>query len=466
MMCKKTMFAVLLVAGIVSCGKDYATRIGESESAFYGGEYAKAADIALARAKDGGNDRLLYLMEAGLMLHTAGDYRKSNEVLFAAADLAEELKISLTKQTASLLLNEQSTNYRGENFEHVLIHMYLGLNFFMLDDFESARVEFLKISRMLEDIEDRGGPEYEQNVMARYLTALCYEAIGDTDNDFQAHEFAYIEYRKIYDLKPSLPFIQRDLVRLARKLGDDEELSRWNETFGRLDTVSHTDTGELVLIHQAGRGASKVSRGKLLNDSGMKTTIVISLNSMSLQEGVTVAAILVALQNIEHPIPDYKKPDNRIDHIRVRLADTSQTVYTTMLENIVSTAELSAEKTYEVTRKKVAAGIAVKAVATYASAVAAEKIAENTQLKDASKLIGFLTGAAVGTTLASQIRPDLRCWHTLPANLQIARLPLPAGTYEVLIDHVDKNGSVYRTEKESFTIKKGERTVMNYRTLR
>ncbi len=457
------LIVVLLLSG---CARNYAERMEASEEAFYSGDYNKAAQTTLSKLQEGSKNSLLYMMEAGMMLHAGEDYKRSNEILLKAAKLSEELKISVTKQAASVLLNERSTNYRGENFERVLIHTYIGINFMMMENFESARVEFQKVSRMLKNIKDSGGPDFEQSVLARYLTALCYESIGDTDNDYQAHEFAYLEYKKVYELKPSLPMIKADLVRVAEKLGDTEDLSIWKSKFGAVNTGNYKNSGELVVIHQAGRGAYKKSRGTLLDDEGMRVAIVVSLNNMTLQEGVTVAAILIALKNIEHPIPDYVTPQNRIHHINISSADNAFNSRTYSLENITATAKLSAENKYRVTRKKVAAGIAVKAVATYASSVAAEKIAEKTQFKDASKAIGFITGAAVGTTLASQIKPDLRCWRTLPAEIQISRINLQPGKYDILINSVDKNGTSYNVEKKTVTIEKEKRTVLNFRTLR
>jgi hypothetical protein len=464
----KRIFIAFLLACIsffYSCSKDYNVKIEESKEAFYNRDYDTAVEKTLERLKDGEKDALLYLVEAGTMLHTAGKYKESNELFFQAVELSEKLKISITKQAGSLLLNERTTNYRGEDFERLLIHMYLGINFIMLDEIESARVEFQKISRMLKEIQDETGMDLSQNIMARYLTAVCYEAVGDIDNDYQAHEFAYLEYKKVHEAKLDLPYIKDDLFRLADKLGDTEDMSKLKEDFGNVPIPDYKNNGELVVIHQKGRGAYKASRGSLLDDNNMRVFIIVSLEGMTLEAGVTIAAILVALQNIEHPIPKYSIPNNRINHLTMRYSDTTLNSKTKTFESVVNTAKISAEKRYEITSKKVAAGIAVKAVATYASAVAAENIAEQTSLSDYSQVIGFVTGATVGATLASQIKPDLRSWQTLPAEFQISRNHLPEGQYEIFVDYVDEKGTVYRTEKRNISIQKGKKTFLNVRSL-
>lgn len=455
--------SLLFLAG---CSTSYREKISDSESSFYGGEYEKAARSLLPQVNKKGKDQLLYMLEAGTMLHTAGKYEDSNRVFLAAAKLAEETPISFTKQSASLLLNERSTNYAGEDFERVLIHMYIGLNYMLLDNFDSARVEFQRISYLLRDIKNNGGPDYNQNIMAKYLTAICYEHLYTVDSDEQALEYAYTEYKQIYQLSPKLKMVQKDLLRVARQLGELQDFKEWQNQFGKLSYENTEENGELVVIHQAGRGAYKKSRGSLLEDAGMKGMIIVSVNAMTLEQGVTIAAILIALNNIEHPIPDYKVFDNSIKNLRI-LDETGDVLGTTvMLENIDSTAQLSAKERYDRTKANVAAGIAVKAAATVASSIAAEKIAEQTSLKEGSKVIGFLTGAAVGTTLASQIKPDLRCWHTLPSNLQISRIALKPGTYTISTQFISKNGSSYGKRDHTITISAGEKSVISMRSLK
>ncbi|HMB20452.1 MAG TPA: hypothetical protein VKQ10_05235, partial [Spirochaetota bacterium] len=95
-----------------------------------------------------------------------------------------------------------------------------------------------------------------------------------------------------------------------------------------------------------------------------------------------------------------------------------------------------------------------------------KKLAEQSkQLGGFAGIIGTAVGVGTGAGLVSQIKPDLRCWHTLPANLQLGRVFLPEGEYNVTIKLIDYNGKVDRTDKKKIIVKKGEKTFMNYRTL-
>lgn len=62
------------------------------------------------------------------------------------------------------------------------------------------------------------------------------------------------------------------------------------------------------------------------------------------------------------------------------------------------------------------------------------------------------------------MKPDLRCWHTLPANFQLGREFLPAGKHKVNFQFMGKGGVISTIEKE-VEIKKGEKTLVNLRTL-
>ncbi|RPI95116.1 MAG: hypothetical protein EHM32_06015, partial [Spirochaetales bacterium] len=140
---------VTLLLFSFGCAGSYVQVMKDSEKMFYHGEYKEAARKLLPAVNKSGKDQLLFMMETGLMLHAAGDFQNSNKVLLEAAKLADRIALSVSKEAASLFINETVTNYRGEDFERVLIHMYLGINFLMLKDADSARVEFKKVNDLL-----------------------------------------------------------------------------------------------------------------------------------------------------------------------------------------------------------------------------------------------------------------------------------------------------------------------------
>ncbi|HNW30266.1 MAG TPA: hypothetical protein PKN50_17450, partial [Spirochaetota bacterium] len=85
--------------------------------------------------------------------------------------------------------------------------------------------------------------------------------------------------------------------------------------------------------------------------------------------------------------------------------------------------------------------------------------------KGLSSLVGLLVGAGTGTALFATMKPDLRCWHTLPANLQIGRMRLAPGKYTARIQYIGYNGAVVNTKMVNFEIKGKEKHFINIRTV-
>ena len=455
---------ILIILVFISCKtKSYDKEMMASEDLFYNGQYLEAARLLLPNINKAGKDEFLFMMECGLMLHTGGDYETSNKILLQAGKLAKITPISISQQVGSFLSNDTKTNYRGEDFEKVLVHMYLGINFLMLNKYDEARVEFLSVNNELAKIRSEDGEAlYKQNIMAKYLTAIAFEIVGERDKDLRDIEFAYIEYKQIYALDSNLNMVKDDLLRVSKRLGYDEDYNEWRKTFGR-SYNEDPDTGELITIFQAGRGAIKKSRGPLMEDKAMGGAIRVSLNSVSLAEGLTIAAVLVTLNNAENPIPKFENRSNKVN--RVRIEAGGKGINTIMLEDIEKTAIQNLEDSYNTLYTRVAASIVTKAVASLTAGIAAQKLAQKfTGNAGVSKLIGTAAGGGTAVALFSQMKPDLRCWHTLPANFQLGRMMLKPGTQTVNFVLIGNNGVVERIEK-TVEIKKGEKILINMRTL-
>jgi hypothetical protein len=457
---------ILIIFVFISCKtKSYDKEMMASEELFYNGQYLEAARLLLPNVNKAGKDEFLFMMECGLMLHTGGDYETSNKVLLKAGKLAQVKPISVSQQVGALLTNDTKTNYRGEDFEKVLVHMYLGINFLMLNKHDSARVEFLAVNNELSKIRSEDGKAvFKQNIMAKYLTAIAFEIVGERDKDLREIEFAYIEYKQIHALDSNLDMVKDDLLRVSKRLNYDEDYNEWRRKFGR-SYNEDPDSGELITIFQAGRSAIKKSRGSLLKDAKIGNTINVTVrtSSFNAKDGLAAAAILGTLGEAENPIPKFEKRSNKVS--RVRIEAGGKGINTIMLEDIEKTAVKTLEDQYTSMAAKLAASIAAKAIASFVAKMAAEEVAKKfVGNASMAKLAGNLAGAGTAVALFSQMKPDLRCWHTLPANLQLSRMTLKPGTQTVSFVLIGNNGVVERIEK-TVEIKKGQKTVINMRTL-
>jgi uncharacterized protein len=431
----------------VSCARDYREVINAPEEKFYQGQELEAAKMLIPQIKRAGKDRLLLMMEAGYLLHMAGKHEDSNQVFGMAAKIAEVIPISITQEAAALVTDQTITNYRGEDFEKVLIHMFLGINYLSLGNPEDAAVEFKAVNNELQKIKtEKGEARYKQNIMAKYLTAIAHELRADTTGNEDDREYAEVEYRQILELKPGLSMARSDLQQLQRSKKTDA-------------------AGELVVIFQAGRCPIKVSRGRLLDEPGMNMAVGTALAASTLTAGVTSGAVMSAIGLAENPIPKFKIRSNRVRCLRVTVLD--RVAETEVLENVEYTAIKNLDDDYGQLRGEVAASIVTKAILSLAAQIGAQETTR--KLSDGnsalSSLVGLLAGAGTSIGLFATMKPDLRCWHTLPANLQLARIRLAPGKYTATVQYMGFNGAVQETKFLNFEIKRKDKYFVNIRTV-
>ena len=80
------------------------------ETMFYQGKFKEASRLLIPYInKDPGRNRLLFLMEAGLMLQAANDFENSTKCLLEAASIADKIKISISNQVKSLVMDQSQS---------------------------------------------------------------------------------------------------------------------------------------------------------------------------------------------------------------------------------------------------------------------------------------------------------------------------------------------------------------------
>ena len=168
------------------------------------------AEALKTKAYTDGDDQGVYLLEYGTAQQLAKNYEESNRALLKAEELTDVKDyFSLSREAGSILLNEGLVQYKGEDYEKVLINAMLAINYLALNNREDALVETRKVNDKLYKYKFEAKRDYEQNPYAFYLSAMIWEANRHWDD-------AYIDYKHTYDLDPSIPYLRADLMRLAK----------------------------------------------------------------------------------------------------------------------------------------------------------------------------------------------------------------------------------------------------------
>lgn len=460
----KLFFATLAVALFVFCAKNYKDVIRDTEKSFYSGNYSAALpDLRNLVKESDTKDKLLYLMEAGIVLHTNQEYEKSNNAFLEASDLADTIKTSVTKTGLSFMLSDNESNFQGEDFERVMIRFYIALNHTMLGNYEDAKRFFRKVDYDLKDLKVTD-PKYKQNLMARYMDAV----ISENTNRYND---ARVQYKNILDIDPSKKEILADRYVLAVKEGSTSDMGVFAEGKNYLNSFDASmqpvaydpnTMGEVIIIHQAGKAATKESRGKLLSDQFLGNSLKTSFQANSFSGGsdLDLGVVAAVMARAENPIPIYKVRDEK-SSMEKTLTINGKIIGTTKILNDYSATTIKAfnDNYTSIVTKNVASLAAKFVTAAIASKALSDSIEKSLNRgKQKNPLISMgadlISGLAAGAAVSSTVAPDLRCWRLMPSNFQAKRIFLKPGEYTYKL--AEKKGT--------FKIEAGKPTFINIRT--
>lgn len=357
-------------------------------------QYEQAAAAFGKDAAEPSTNQVLFLMDQGTSLFEARKYKEATEV-FLKAEKLSEIKdyTSLSEEVGTLATSDNVRGYKGEDYEKVLINVYLALSYAAMGQTEDAQVEARKINQTLYKMIHEGKRNYEESPFARYLSGTFWES-GKAWND------AYIDYKKTYELDPKFPGLGDDLVAMAKRMHFKEEEKEWLEKFPgakpRTESVAtdpRSGASELIAIFEKGAGPIKVPR------------------------------------NEDSTLPRYVARFSDTSGARLKINGEVAPAFNTGLDVAATSTRYLEDRISRMAAAKLA-GVAVKG----AIAAGVGKLSKN---EDLGWLAFFL--------LLASDRADLRSWRTLPGEFQIVRVPLRPGLYDVKMEVLGWSGEVLYT---------------------
>ncbi|MDX1957358.1 MAG: hypothetical protein SFU98_02235 [Leptospiraceae bacterium] len=468
MILKKSSLYLTLVL-VAYCATSYQDRMKTVEEALYSKRYdAAVPEIRNLVVDSSSRDKLLYLMEAGIVLHTKKDFEASNKAFGDAEALIDTSSTSVTNSALSFVLSDNESDFKGESFERVLIKFYMALNYLCLNKFEDAKRYFKKVSFEQKEMKVTDA-KYKQNLLARYLDAIASENLGKFND-------ARVEYKNLMEIDVSNKEFLGDRYVLAVKEKDATDQAKFAEgknyisAFDKsLNKTSYATTmGELIIVNQAGKSAVKESRGKLLDDptfaTALKGAVEVGLRSQS-NAGLSLSGVMASLSFAENPIPIYKEREKEKSQEIEILLNQTPVGRTKILNDYSAVAMNNFNENYNSIIAKNVTSIAAKVIASAAlSYAAAESLSgdkKNSQKDLASAVLNLIFGLISGAATASTLSPDLRCWRTSPSNFQAKRIFLEAGEYELNF----KSQSGETPEPILIKIESGKPSFVTFRSL-
>lgn len=373
-------------------------------------KFAAAAKVVEEnRETYGEKSSVLFNLESGLLQHYAGEYEVSSRHLLASErEMGDLYTKSISTEVGAMVLNDNLLPYQGEDFEKVYVNLFLALNYASIGKNEDALVEARKVDLKLKEYSRQydGKNSYKQDAFVRYIMGVLYEADGQTNDAFISYRNAYDGY-KAYDTLYSTgcpSYLKSDLIRTAGALGFDDELQRYEELFGMKYAKPPRDQGTLLVLVYSGKGPVK-------EEVKMKVSIMD-------KDGVVHTFVAA--------VPKFHSRRDRIRSYSISVAGggVSEERAAEVGEDVEAIAARNLDERIGLIYLKTAGRALLKFLA-------AEKAKSEMKKKSDSPLANFLTSVAVDAAYDASEKADIRTWRTLPHDIQIAELQLPAGDYSL-----------------------------------
>ena len=405
------------------------------------GDYRQAS-LIIQKAKEDAyreKDRVLYYLDLGMLYHWSGEYELSNELLTQAEDAIEELyTASLSRGIASGLVNDNSLDYSGENYEDIYLNLFKALNYIALGLKEAALVEIRRTQIKLNLLEDKHRKSTEaynnsedaneklefrksrfhNDVLARYIGLLLYRTenlLDDARIEKELIDEAWETQEQLYDFpKPTLPVIE--LPTEEKAIVNFLSFSGLSPT-KRAETLRIRTGEDMVYLAITGQSEDYVT--ELVGFSFLPLP--------GIKEGIHFKA----------QFPQLSSRSSIVDKIVVKLDGVEYAE----LELLESMEKLS-EETFRLEQPfRVGKTIIRATLKTVANELSKEAL-------DRSGLSEEGTGGAIAvffTKLAGDIAvdaselADLRVSQFFPASAHVAELMFTPGSYHVIIEYWSSN---------------------------
>jgi len=429
------LFALLILVLTGCAGSHYETMRG-IQQAVQVGDYQRADEL-LSKEKDlaQGQNRLLYLLDKGMIAHLNGEYAESNRLFTQAAEHMEQLDfISITGTAAEWLINDTTQPYSGEGFEQVMVHYYIALNYLMLGDLEEALVECRRLNTLLRMLNDRyeNKNNYKTDAFVLYLSGLIYDAMGEVNDAFIDYRNAYNTYISDYQENYGTPVpsqLLEQILRTSSALGFAEVFETYRQEF-QGDTwptqQEYRDTARLVVIWDNGLIPYKAQR--------------IYREYIALDDDKDKGCyVKFAFPEFVKRIPIYR---------RATVSVGGNTTSLELAEDLSQIAIKNLEDRRVRTIVKAAARNVLKCLAEH-------------ELKQRNEVLGWLFAGLTEFTEQA----DTRSWLLLPANIHVTQMLFPPGVSDVEIFFSDASGLfVHQQFYKDITFEKGKTTFLIHRT--
>lgn len=413
-----------LLAGLVSVSQSgcstHAKRIAQPRNLFYDGQLQACRESLEKLSKTNRHDRDVVNLDLAVVDLLSGQAKQAETRLKDVRDRFDHLEQdSFAEKTVSMWTDDQVRSYSGEDYEKILLRVFLSLSNLMQDgmDAESYTLQIQdKHEQLADQFESSSGKkkdEYTPLPLGFYMRGMLREA---THHDY---DDASRNYAIASNLLPNSEPLQWDLARVQSGVH------------------SQPGHGVVYVFAMVGRGPYKVEVAEHPTSAALLIAdqIISAVGPYKLPP--TIAPI---------KIPDIVVPPTDVDSVGVQI-NAQRIGPTSSLANI----EQLAISTFQANRNSIMARAVARRVIKKATIVAAKGSMD----KGGLTAIGMdLAGIAWEASEAA----DTRCWGLLPRDIQVLRVEVPTGDHQLQLSPLSGSRPVGPSQQTSVRVVDGQNT--------
>jgi hypothetical protein len=408
----------------------------------------------------GNDEAILYYLDAGMLNYYAGDYHTSTTLLQDAERAIEEAYTkSITKLAASVINNDTSKTYDGEDYEDIYVNAFNALNYYHQGNMEDALVEIRRMNEKLAFLSDKYQDmaekiQEEADKQDKKKIEAAEEAEKNRQNAVKEAEKLGIVLTEV----PSFPDVQLAADDLRSSKYANSALGRYlgmlfyrgakNEDDARIDhdwlRAAYTNAPEIYDFPVP----SSIDE-ELFIPAGKARLNIIGFSGLSPLKREQVTFIPLGNDNhIKIALPELEYRPTMIRRVEV-VFDNGDSFDLEKLEDIESVIREVFKEKIGLIRLKTTIRASIKGGTSAVVSNVGDGLSKSNDA--ATALIGSILSLAgsVGQ-LAADIseKADLRASRFFPGDVYVGGITVDPGVYSFRVNYYDSTGTVISTTEK------------------
>ena len=457
------MLSILLTASGCSSIIDARKQKEPFISKYYSGDLKDAAEELLKKreSRRGTGDELTWCLDAGTAAFDNGEYQISLKIFERAEEIIKDYRDRAVinaraggVELGAVATNENAIPYKGMAVDKIMLNSYKAINYWASGNPEGAQVELRRMreiqQNILKEFQDeidaiqkqidaenkKNNKTVSQTGSSPGSASMSFESIlqnpvihdayqssekranklyGALGNPFATYLSAIgyllennygeamVDFRNLYKMIPNNKLVQKDYIQCAKRLGDKIPPELSNITV----SSSPLNTKIVYILFYNGRAPALKQR---------KFQIILPF---------------VGYTGIAFPQYEYFQPPFASLQVNLRAGDKNITEKTEQIVNFDSIMSQEYHMRLPTMITRLVISQLTKEIGSYVAVEAARNAGGDGA--------GFAAMAATGFYKWMFNTADTRCWETLPQDIEITHVPIPADGELILTPlHSDK----------------------------